>query len=274
MAIFFFLIMPAPTESHSVFGHPWPGTRGFDDFYGHGRGHRTPAFNGYGFGDGYDDDYDNYFQQRAPCPRYQSMHLSDWQVAANQQLVLDISLPNVRHQDMRASLSSDGSTIHMKAWRHLPARGRACLPAGASVSHDGRYEVLEADIPVPGMVDGERASMRELRGGMRISVPHRPRPQEMSAPRRGWPQATATRDEGSSSGRSRTHANAHREAAATAALPGSRTQGPSEYARARVTVALPPSTGIQVEDDVFPWPQKNPDASEGWLDNRGDFQFY
>jgi len=38
--------------------------------------------------------------------------------------------------------------------------------------------------------------------------------------------------------------------------------------------ALPSSEGIEVEDADFPWPEKNDDASEGWFDNRGDFQYY
>lgn len=38
--------------------------------------------------------------------------------------------------------------------------------------------------------------------------------------------------------------------------------------------ALPSSDGIEVEDADFPWPEKNADASEGWFDNRGDFQYY
>jgi len=37
---------------------------------------------------------------------------------------------------------------------------------------------------------------------------------------------------------------------------------------------LPPSTGIEVEEVDFPWPEKDPDASEGWIDNRGEFQPY
>jgi len=40
------------------------------------------------------------------------------------------------------------------------------------------------------------------------------------------------------------------------------------------TATSAPWTDIQVEDSEFPWPSKNPDASEGWVDNRGDFQYY
>jgi hypothetical protein len=31
---------------------------------------------------------------------------------------------------------------------------------------------------------------------------------------------------------------------------------------------------VLVEDADFPWPDKNIDAAEGWMDNRGEFQYY
>jgi hypothetical protein len=34
------------------------------------------------------------------------------------------------------------------------------------------------------------------------------------------------------------------------------------------------SADIVVEDEDFPWPEKKADAAEGWLDNRGEFQYY
>jgi len=52
---------------------------------------------------------------------------------------------------------------------------------------------------------------------------------------------------------------------------------PHEHAPVETPVpraALPSSDGIEVEDADFPWPEKNADASEGWFDNRGDFQYY
>lgn len=273
-------LLPTPISSQSVFGHPWASSRGVDDFYGHGYRHHQPGFGNHGFGDWHDDDYDDYFHRPAPCPRYQSMHVSDWKVASDQQIALDVALPHVRNEDMRLSLSDDDSNIHVKAWRALPARGRACLPESASVSRDGRYEILEANIAVPGIADGAKASMRPLRGGIRLLVPRRPRPIDVSSVYQSQTQTANVRGEKSSSGRGHADGQTSRDQPRVAA---SKTVGGDakrykkathKYARSPVKVTLPPSTGIVVEDAAFPWPKKNADASEGWVDNRGDFQYY
>jgi hypothetical protein len=65
-----------------------------------------------------------------------------------------------------------------------------------------------------------------------------------------------------------------RAAAASAQKAQASGQTPHEDFRIPVQVVLPPSTGIEVEDAVYPWPEKTLDAVEGWVDNRGEFQFY
>lgn len=39
-------------------------------------------------------------------------------------------------------------------------------------------------------------------------------------------------------------------------------------------VSLPPSDGIEVLEEDYEFPEKDPDASEGWIDVRGEFQSY
>ena len=39
-------------------------------------------------------------------------------------------------------------------------------------------------------------------------------------------------------------------------------------------VDLPPSDGVEVTDEEYEYPEKDPDAAEGWFDVRGDFQLY
>lgn len=300
------LLLVLSAHGYSGWGHPWARYGGVHDSYDHGYGHSYhPAF----FDNNYDryggeDAYDGYFQRRNPCPQYRPVQLSGWRAAADQTLSVDVELPNVRNQDVRASLSSDGSTIHVKAWRPVPPRGLACLPPSASVSGDGRHEILGAEVRIPEIADGHGATMRELRGGLRFIAPRR------------HPTPTSDRSrEHASTLRDRAHAQADPQSAVNAPRPSSTpmdvdgpsrsvrgdispprrappsgvasaasvaggvdsgSQSPRRYAQPlmRRAMDLPTSTGISVEDAPFPWPEKAADASEGWLDNRGEFQFY
>jgi hypothetical protein len=39
-------------------------------------------------------------------------------------------------------------------------------------------------------------------------------------------------------------------------------------------VSLPPSDGIEIVEEEYEYPEKDADASEGWVDIRGEFQSY
>lgn len=259
------------------------------------------------------------------------MQISRWQADADQQLTLEVSLPEVTLPDMRASLSSDSATIYIVARRFLSHREHLCLPAGARVSHDGS-EMLEAAIPVPAIADGQGASITKLRGGLKISVPrqastrvpavrseaiaashakaHANTHQDSAALRQTRPQGTSTVDARRSVGQGGTNDHSHLDGpnigthqsdasvSANSAFDRARQSPAKGFAASALdrseavklpqleapvaevsptmtaTTKSPPWADIQVEDSEFPWPIKNPDASEGWIDNRGDFQYY
>jgi len=296
------LLMIAPATSQSFFGYPHARANAFDDFYGSDL--RGWSLGAHRYNEGYDDRYyDDYFGHRyqAPCPRYQPMQLSNWQLAADGQLALQVSLPGVSQRDSVAQLNRDASAIQIQALRALPSRGRACLPAEAKVSANGRYEILEAAIPVPAIGNAQEASVRQIRGGLRISMPRKPQHQssvpgvegsssriDINAQSKSRHPAGDQRrqEEGkgmsTGGGHTKTHAAASIAQTRTSPRPSSMVSPVSHIPPApthtqqvlRPSVILPPSTGIEVEDAEFPWPAKNPDASEGWVDNRGEFQAY
>lgn len=239
------------------------------------------------------------------------MQFSDWQISANRHLTLQVSLPGVHHDDMEASLSNDASSINIQGVRSLPSGGRACLPRDAKVSANGRYEILSLAIPVPSIGDANGASIRKLRGGLRISMP--PQTQSQEGERRlvgtgeadqkpkndaershvapstphAPPKTSAAKNKRKEDGSAHIQARARQttpphveteasNTAASTARTGSSLQGPTKAERPlrHPPVSLPSSTGIEVEEADFPWPEKNPEACEGWLDNRGEFQFY
>lgn len=255
-----------PTLCHGYFGHPWVGAGTFEDFYGSGLMHRFPA----SYSSGHDDHYYSSYLQE-PCPRYHALQHSGWKITEGQQIALQVLLPGVRSKHMHASLVSDSSSVHIQGFRALPPQGRACLPAQAKTTRDGRYEIIEATIPVPAIGNVHQASVKQFRGGLSISMPqhiqdHQPSVHEQT--RRSY--------------------NHQREGHVEATRPaqmippsklessGTQSRKPSQQTRvaSHSRVTIPPSTGVVVEDDDFPWPEKNLAASEGWLDNRGEFQPY
>lgn len=279
------LAMPAQVSTQSGFGGRWAGMGGFHDYYGSGRDAWGRGFDDrryQGYADDYEDDYyDDYYGHRyeAPCPEYQATELTSWRVAAGRQqqpsISMQVSFPGVEHQHMDAWLSKDSSAVHVQGFRSLPARGRECLPAHAKVSADGQYEILEAAIPVPRVGDANGASVHHVRGGLRIDMPRRTPPRTASPARDARRHAAAARVD----------VDAHRHEDPIAEAPPSE-QTASRRSQAaiqkvvsnmakRTPLVLPWSNqGIEIEDDEFPWPEKHADACEGWLDNRGEFQFY
>lgn len=271
------LILLQPAASFSRFGHPWAGNVGFDGFHGPAPRKRSPVFHDYD--NGYDANYyDDYFGRwnHAPCPRYEPLRVS----ASPNQLMFEVSLPGVKQQDMSAWLSDDSSAIHVQGLRALPTRGRACLPAEAKVSSSGRYEILEALIPVPVHGDYHRTTMRKIQGGLRISMPQRVKSRiPASSVASKLAHTGVPRDSDFRSGFRQTTgqtAGAQPLEATHSVARERRTPALRTHAQLKMRrrINLPPSTGIHVEDADFPWPEKSYDASAGWYDNRGDFQPY
>jgi len=155
------------------------------------------------------------------------------------------------------------------------------------VSANGRYEILEAVVPVPVTGNVREANIRQMRGGMRISMPQESQYQSTAQ----QVESSSGRIDGSGAGDSQMSVGGgHVKTQATASnVQTRRPPTPSStlsdvghippprahmQQALRPRLILPPSTDIEVEDAEFPWPEKHPDASEGWVDNRGEFQAY
>lgn len=242
----------ASVDAQSHFGFPRHRFGGFHDELGFGGSSLSRQ----------DDAHHPYAYQRPVCPQYKPMQISEWQLvrsANGDRHKIQVVLPQVRAQDRRTQLSSDGRYLEILGLRPVPARGRfrapECLPQDAQVSRDGQYEILEASVPLPHGADVGRATVRQYgTQGVEVLVPSRPvRAQtEQPAATKPFTRATAISAE---------HANRLRRPAVPT-LP------------ARPKVVLPSSHGVVVVDEDFPYPEKESDASSGWMDNRGEFQSY
>lgn len=182
------------------------------------------------------------------CPQYEAMQLQpSWQIGADGSRRLHVALPGVDPRNRHARLSDDGSLLQVSAARELPARGRACIPRTARVSADGRYELFKDVVPLPGGYDSRRMQIQHAHSGLEFILP----PQNLWSP----PTRLATDSRGSSS-------------AASVGQPPMVDPSLSQP-------SLPyPSDGIEVVDEEYQWPEKSPDAVEGFYDNRGDFHEY
>lgn len=242
----------ASVDAQSLFGFPGHRIGGFDDDFG---------FGGSSFGR-QDDAYHPRAYHRPACPQYKPMQISEWQLvrsASGDGHKIQIILPQVRAQDRRTQLSSDGRYLEILGLRPVPVRGRfrapECLPQDAQVSRDGQHEILEASVPLPHGADVGRATVRQYgTQGVEVLVPGRPTRAQVEQPTVSRPSTLVT-------ARSAEHAKRLRRPAVPT-LP------------ARPKVVLPSSDGVAVVDEDFPYPEKKSDASSGWMDNRGEFQSY
>lgn len=217
-------------------------------------------------------------RQLPPCPQYRPLSLSEWAQTPAGHLQLRASLPGVASSHRRVWLGEDGSVLHLRALRPLPARGASCLPRGTQLSADGRFEVFETTVRVPPQGDASRATLREATSGLLITVPLRAvqRPGYVGMPASSLPAAVHV-----ASGKP---ARATYSAPARAAVaPGTAGSTSAEGARAPaptpVTTSLTPeelalAQGVEIVEEEYPWPEKRSDAAEGWWDNRGEFQYY
>lgn len=245
-----------------MFGSPWSFGRFSDPF------HKTMARRG-----SFDEDDFGYggYSRSVPCPRYQSMRTSNWEVSPGRGFVLRSELPGVQPEHRRVWLSEDGSAVHLRALRPIPRYGRACLPHGAQISANGRYEVLEKTILLPHNSDATGATLRETSDGLHIFVPHRTvRVIQDSQP----PVQNLER--------SRKSNPAHLKTSKTARAPSQHTDEHPANVAAQTKAQLPQAfdmpapalpEGIEVVDVDLPEPEKEPNASEGYWD-RSEFHHY
>eukprot|EP00435_Cladocopium_sp_Y103_P032564 s2287_g8.t1 len=212
-----------------------------------------------------------------PCPKYRPMELGEWQEVVTPSggaYQMHAELPWVRPSDRRAQISPDGLSIDILGLRQVPARGRMrapeCLPRGARLSRDGRFEILEASVQVP-PGDVSLATVRQTRQGLDITVPalRQPslRPDTLKTPKTGDEDQKDQRvDQGVDQN---VHGVGQRQDQSDAAMPR-----PKPESRATSEVSLPPSDGIEIVEEEYEYPEKDADASEGWIDVRGEFQSY
>lgn len=175
-------------------------------------------------------------------------------------------------------------SIDILGLRQVPARGRMrapeCLPRGAKLSRDGRFEILEASVPVP-PGDVSLATVQQTRHGLDITVPLRHLRLNRVTPKTG--DQKDQKDQSVDQGVDQSGHGAHgvhrgqRPDQNDAAMPR-----PKHWAESRATsevpneskVSLPPSDGIEIVEEEYEYPEKDADASEGWVDIRGEFQSY
>jgi hypothetical protein len=289
-----------PATAYSGFEHPaFFGGGGFQHFDSLVRGGRQNSLGGNLF-----DNYYGRYYNPLSCPTYEPMKASGWFETRGGSFVLRLDLPGVRPAWRLLRLGEDGHTLHVKAGRPLSARGRECLPGGARVSADGASEVFEQSFAIPATGDPTRAKVRDVRGGVEVIVPEAPLPRAVQRATFKSPvglhpghthatraarlnrefaaslpeeRGTTTRTEIASEARS---AAAQRGAvfeASDVARSSARNAPPTRPAVSKFSyppLVLPSSEGLEVVDEEWPEVQKNPDAAEGWWDNRGEFQYY
>jgi hypothetical protein len=151
--------------------------------------------------------------------------------------------------------------LELWAKRPLPGGLAACLPqervAGSSISDNGRWEVIQRTFDIPASGDPSRATVEDVIEGVVVHVPLRKRKpharREVSLDSETMPRPTPP--------------------------PSPKTAAPlaADEVQMKATeqvVVLPSSEGLLIEEEAWPEVQKDEDASEGWWDNRGEFQYY
>jgi len=223
-------------------------------------------------------------RQLPPCPQYRPLSLSEWSRTIAGHVQLRASLPGVASSHRWVWLSEDKSALHLRALRPLPARGASCLPQGAQLSADGRFEIFETTVPVPTRGDTSRATLREVANGLQITLPLRAAasPGYASMPALSSPQSVYTAS--GKQAQARQTSSAPTPAAVTTSVGGdrsARTVAMGAGAPASTLAAASPTPeelalaqDVEIVEKDYPWPEKRADAAEGWWDNRGEFQYY
>merc|ERR1712224_1091575 len=99
------------------------------------------------------------------------VRVPDWSLQPGNRLTSEIALPKVEPTTLRAWQDMDKSSIRVAGLRSISRRERECLPDHASVTADGRHEILEVTVPVPKEGMMQKWSAERIRGGIRLSVP-------------------------------------------------------------------------------------------------------
>eukprot|EP00746_Dinoflagellata_sp_MGD_P008771 gnl/MRDRNA2_/MRDRNA2_117611_c0_seq1.p1 gnl/MRDRNA2_/MRDRNA2_117611_c0~~gnl/MRDRNA2_/MRDRNA2_117611_c0_seq1.p1 ORF type:complete len:266 (+),score=40.79 gnl/MRDRNA2_/MRDRNA2_117611_c0_seq1:88-798(+) len=204
------------------------------------------------------DNFGFFNQGLQPCPAYKSMKLSNWEKMPTGDFVLRGAMPGVRSNARRVWLDESGGTLHIKALRPVPVQGRRCLPSLARISSDGRYEIFEASVALPSHADATGGTIKQTSYGFEILLPRLP----TGKPRSSEIHAQQTRTNPTLSQKA-----SHAQGQLRQPSVGERTA-----AMPKVPLEIP--EGVEVIDVEPEEPMKNPDAAEGWYDNRGEFQLY
>jgi len=203
-----------------------------------------------------------------PCPKYSPMSVSDWSRSHTGGFEFRVSLPGVPASHRRVWL--EGGRVRIHGARPVSRQHLACLPRGARISQDGRYEIFEAAVPVSAAADPSRATLQQKGSTLQIVMPsHTGLAEDTTASARPSPSSQGpSADSGDMSAGTveddRAAPRAQKEAQLEY-LPHQHLPSPAEHALAQ---------GIEIIEEAFPWPEKEADAAAGWWDNRGDFHEY
>jgi len=202
------------------------------------------------------------------CPEYQSLAASAWSRTTAGDHLIKVTTPGITASQRRISVADDGGALRIQAFRPLHLLGgRACLPRTAHISGEGRHELLEGRLDFPPGADVSGATVRSVQGGVEITV-----------------ASSRKRHEGV-----RLRGSSEQEHASERRVRGRHSQEDLEASKrlGQATVeqepSLPPqpsprdlalAQGVEILDEEYLWPAKNPDAATGWYDTRGDFHEY
>lgn len=208
-----------------------------------------------------------------PCPQYEPMRISNWETMPTGHFLLRGTLPGVRSNGRRVWLDQSGTTLHIQAARRVPARGRRCLPPNARISSDGRHEVYETSVALPRAADAAGGTIQQTSNGIEVLLPLRPEAKQhqpvmphvehetrmnpAQKPMHGEKQLRSVN-------------SVAQDPSKTHAIPPQLRESPTRTPKAPHKIP----EGVEVNDVEPEEPAKNPNASEGWWDNRGEFQYY
>jgi len=224
------------------------------------------------WGSTFDDSFGFFNQDLPPCPEYQPMWASKWEKIPSGHFLLRGTLPGVQSNTRRVWLDPSGTTLHIQAARPVPARGRRCLPSSARISSDGRFEVYAASVALPRTANAAGGTIQQIPNGIEVLLPV-------------IPTAISGAKHRSSAMANVAH-NARLNPAREVRRWEKQLRSPSvgtvteESSKTRVSLTPMPKSlpeipeGVEVFDIEPEELLKDPDAANGWYDNRGEFQEY
>lgn len=226
------------------------------------------------WGSRFEDNFGFLNQGLQPCPEYQPMRVFDWEKLPTGDFLLRSALPGVRSNARHVWLDRSGSALHIKAARPVPLSGRRCLPSSARVSSDGRFEVYETSVPLPLDANAAGGTIKQTSYGIDVLLPRLPTarssvPKSSPSPKRSiiaqetHANPTEAKIKNDRENRHQGQLHAPREPSQIHAIPAPMPQALPEIPEGVEVIDIEPEESL-----------KNPDATEGWYDNRGEFQLY